>query len=147
MPETEDEEALGCTDREQETEFAAADLAKEIKRNHFNDLGIVYCLKKTDCETVRPLGRAIVQKKLERKIQLCKSFACALFPASFFFPSAFYISVFYLCFVYLLFILFSVFNSFFLEKSSFESIGPSVSAFGFPPKCIILRYIDSCWCE
>lgn len=43
---------LGCTDREAETEYAASDLAREIKEQHLKDLGIVYCLRKKDCEMV-----------------------------------------------------------------------------------------------
>lgn len=44
---------LETAEREAETEFAAADLADEIKQRHLNDLGIIYCLRKKDCDTVR----------------------------------------------------------------------------------------------
>ncbi|XP_026190663.1 ATP-dependent DNA helicase Q-like 3 [Cyclospora cayetanensis] len=52
LPSSEYTDESECLDREGETEFAAADLAREIKEHHPNDLGIVYCLKKKDCETL-----------------------------------------------------------------------------------------------
>ena len=39
-------------DRDEETQFAAADIAREINENHKNELGIIYCLKKKDCDDV-----------------------------------------------------------------------------------------------
>lgn len=49
----EDDDECVAGDREAETEFAAKDLAREIKQKHSTDIGIVYCLRKKDCEIVR----------------------------------------------------------------------------------------------
>lgn len=75
--EDEDDE-VGCTDREAETEYAARDLAKEIKEKHCNDLGIVYCLRKMDCEHVR--------RKYALSLFLAQRFLCVFFLLSVFLP-------------------------------------------------------------